>query len=91
MYLVYLHPDIHVSGIFTSRYTCIWYIYIQIYMYLVYLHPDIHVSGHPEGSIEMREKYRNFNKSLKKLIKPAKYSYYSKKFVNCNGNMKKTW
>ena len=49
------------------------------------------VSGHPEGSIEMREKYQNYNKSLKKLIKTAKYSYYSKKFVNCNGNMKKTW
>ena len=39
----------------------------------------------------MREKYRNYNKSLKKLITTAKYSYYSKKFVNCNGNMKKTW
>ena len=45
------------------------------------------VSGHPEGSIEKREKYRNYNKSLKKLIKTAKYSYYSKKFIN----MKKTW
>ena len=39
----------------------------------------------------MREKYRNFNKNLKKLIKTPKYSYYSKKFVNCNGNMRKTW
>ena len=44
----------------------------------------------PEGNVEKREKYGTYNKHLKKLIKHAKYSFYSKKITNCNGNMKKT-
>ena len=45
----------------------------------------------PEGNVEKREKYGTYNKHLKKLIKHAKYSFYSKKITNCNGDMKKTW
>ena len=44
-----------------------------------------------EGDVDKLVKYRSHNKSLKKLIKHAKYSYYYKKFENSNGNMKKTW
>ena len=42
-------------------------------------------------AVEKLEKYRTYNKHLKKFIKHAKFSYYSKKFEGCNGDMKKTW
>ena len=48
-------------------------------------------SKFPKGNLEKLEKYRTYNKHLKKLIKHAKSSYYSKKFEGCNGDMKKTW
>ena len=48
-------------------------------------------SKFPKGNVEKLENYRTYNKRLKKLIKLAKSSYYSKKFEGCSGNMKKTW
>ena len=48
-------------------------------------------SKFPKGNLEKLEKYRTYNKHLKKLIKHVKSSYYSKKFEGCNGDMKKTW
>lgn len=35
--------------------------------------------------------YKNFRFKLRKIIKAAKKSYYSKKFDNVKGNLKKTW
>ena len=35
--------------------------------------------------------YKNFRRRLKGIIKVAKKSYYSKKFNNFNGDIKKTW
>ena len=46
---------------------------------------------YPKGNMERLEKYRIYSKRLKKLIKHAKSSYYSKKFEGCSGDMKKTW
>ena len=48
-------------------------------------------SKFPKGKVEKLENYLTYNKRLKKLIKLAKSSYYSKKFEGYSGNMKKTW
>ena len=45
----------------------------------------------PKGNVEKFEKYRSYNKHLKKKIKHAKSSMYSKKFDACKGDMKNTW
>ena len=45
----------------------------------------------PGGDVEKFEKYRTYNNSLKKIIKRAKSNFNSKKFDECNGDMKKTW
>ena len=45
----------------------------------------------PKGNVELYEQYRTYNKLLKKTIKYAKSKFYSKKFVDCKGDMKKTW
>ena len=45
----------------------------------------------PKGDVEKFEKYRTYNKLLKKSIKNAKSKFHSEKFDACKGNMKKTW
>ncbi|NRB82058.1 MAG: RNA-directed DNA polymerase, partial [Saccharospirillaceae bacterium] len=47
--------------------------------------------NNPKGDVEKFEKYRMYNKSLKKSIKRAKSQFNSKKFDECSGDMKKTW
>ena len=39
----------------------------------------------------MYEYFRNYRKTLTKMIKHAKSKFYSNKFENCKGDMKKTW
>ena len=43
------------------------------------------------GSLELYNIFKIYRKQLKGIIKHAKRSYYSKKFDNAKGNMKKTW
>ena len=43
------------------------------------------------GDSEIYEKYKNYRKKLRILIKFAKNKFYCKKFDNCQGNSKKTW
>ena len=43
------------------------------------------------GCSELYESYKNYRKHLKGIIKAAKRNYYSKRFDNVKGNMKKTW
>ena len=43
------------------------------------------------GELEIYEKYKNYRKKLRHLIRSAKNNFYSKKFDNCQGNSKKTW
>ena len=45
----------------------------------------------PRGNVEKFEKYRMYNKTLKKSIKLAKSKFNTKKFDECKGDMKKTW
>ena len=37
------------------------------------------------------EKYKSYRRYFKRIIKGAKRNYYSKKFENAQGNLKKTW
>ena len=37
------------------------------------------------------EKYKSYRRYLKRIIKGAKRTYYSKRFENAQGNLKKTW
>ena len=37
------------------------------------------------------EKYKSYRRYLKRIIKGAKRNYYSKRFENAQGNLKKTW
>ena len=41
--------------------------------------------------MEKRDKYRLYEKHLKKIIRYSIRSFYSKKFNQCKGDMKKTW
>ena len=43
------------------------------------------------GNLELYVIYKNYRRELKHVIKSAKRSYYSKRFKNVQGNMKKTW
>ena len=43
------------------------------------------------GSLELYMVYKNYRRELKHILKLAKKNYYSKKFKNVQGNMKKTW
>ena len=43
------------------------------------------------GSSVLYDIYKNFRKKLKSIIKLAKRKYYSIRFSNIQGNMKKTW
>ena len=43
------------------------------------------------GNLELYMIYKNYRRELKHIIKLAKKNYYSKKFKNVQGNMKKTW
>ena len=43
------------------------------------------------GDSEIYDKYKNYRKKLRILIKSAKNNFYSKKFDKCKGNSKKTW
>ena len=47
--------------------------------------------SNPLGCYELYNQYKDYRKILCKLIKSAKKSYYSKKFTNAAGNIKKTW
>lgn len=44
-----------------------------------------------QGDESLYSTYKNFRLKLRKIIKVAKKSYYSKKFDNVKGNLKKTW
>ena len=37
------------------------------------------------------EKYKSYRRSLNRIIKGAKRNYYSKRFENAQGNLKRTW
>ena len=43
------------------------------------------------GNVELYDIYKKYRKERKGIIKYAKRKYYSKKFDNVKGNMKKTW
>ena len=45
----------------------------------------------PHGSPILYEKFSNYRRHLKKIIKWAKSNYYSKQFEKNSGDMKKTW
>ena len=43
------------------------------------------------GDSDLYEKYKNYRKRLRLLIKSAKNKFYSDRFDQCKGNSKKTW
>ena len=52
---------------------------------------DTVTNTNPSGDCDIYEKYSNFRRKLKYVIRSAKNSYYGKKFQKHNGDMKKTW
>ena len=45
----------------------------------------------PKGDVEKHENFRNYRRTLNKIIKSTKSKFYSTKFNDCKGDMKKTW
>ena len=48
-------------------------------------------SRNPNGDIRLYQKFSDYRRSLKHLIKTAKSNYYCKKINEHQGNLKKTW
>ena len=45
----------------------------------------------PHGNPQLYEKFSNYRRNLKKIIKWAKSNYYGRQFEKSSGDMKKTW
>ena len=50
-----------------------------------------HKAKNKTGNIKLYERYKSLRKKLNVSIKMAKKNYYSKRFNNVEGNIKKTW
>ncbi len=52
---------------------------------------DSRTDDDPEGDLQLKQKYKDYRRSLKHLINAAKAKYYGLKINQNIGNLKKTW